>query len=215
MLATVIFHKSAPQFSMVVINYLFQLKMVLLKGKKGARPMAFPKSMHPLLNKLIGGDLRSIGRSNEVVSDVLNDLSLVEILVSGIDVADPIVRMRSADALEKISAKSAEHISQYKAQLLQLAARASQKEVQWHLALMLPRLPLTRNEKKQVIDILSSYLPSNSSIVKTCVMQAFADLADSDKYFRVALYGRIEELAKGGTPAMQARGRRLLSRLQS
>lgn len=169
--------------------------------------------MHPLLNKLSGDDLRSIGRSNEVVSEVLSDPILVEVLVSGIDVDDPVVRMRSADALEKISVQNAGYLSQYKTQLLRLAAKTSQKEAQWHLALILPRLLLSKGEKERIIAILSSYLTSKSSIVKTCVMQAFADLAAGDSHFRDVLYGRIESLAKNGTPAMQARGRKLLARL--
>lgn len=55
-----------------------------------------------ILRKLEGGDRRSIGRSEEVVSDVLENPGLFKDLVTGSAVADVIVRMRASDAIEKI-----------------------------------------------------------------------------------------------------------------
>ncbi len=40
-------------------------------------------SMHPLLQKLDGGDRRSIGRSEEVVADVLADPALFDVVFQG------------------------------------------------------------------------------------------------------------------------------------
>ena len=59
-----------------------------------------------ILEKLKGGDRRSIGRANEVVADVLRDPTLFDALFNGMLNDDPIVRMRSADAVEKITAQS-------------------------------------------------------------------------------------------------------------
>ena len=58
--------------------------------------------MNEILHKLQGGDLRSIGRSDEVVQDILNKPSLFKDVFMGILSDDPIVRMRSADAIEKL-----------------------------------------------------------------------------------------------------------------
>ena len=55
-----------------------------------------------LLNKLASGDRRSIGKSNEVVADVIRDLSLFEFVFNGMLSDDPLIRVRSADAIEKI-----------------------------------------------------------------------------------------------------------------
>ena len=57
-----------------------------------------------LLEQLAGGDRRSIGRSNEVVATVLADPELLSVLFSGLDHDDPLIRMRAADAREKIGA---------------------------------------------------------------------------------------------------------------
>jgi len=64
--------------------------------------------MHELLSRLTGGDRRSIGRTGEVVAAVLGEPSLFGVLLSGLWSSDPLVRMRAADALEKITRKHEE-----------------------------------------------------------------------------------------------------------
>ena len=57
-----------------------------------------------LLDELSGGDLRSIGASDEVVAQVLQQPALFTQLIDGLLYStDPVVRMRCADAMEKIS----------------------------------------------------------------------------------------------------------------
>lgn len=64
--------------------------------------------MKPITKKLAGGDFRSIGKSNEVVTEVLTDPKLFNDLFSGLFDTDPLVRMRTADAVEKITAEKPE-----------------------------------------------------------------------------------------------------------
>ncbi len=59
--------------------------------------------MSDILEKLKGGDRRSIGRVNEVVSDVINNAALFDSVFNGMLNDDPIVRMRAADAVEKVT----------------------------------------------------------------------------------------------------------------
>ncbi len=54
------------------------------------------------MDKLKGGDLRSIGRADEVVSDIQKNRSLFKDVFKGLYSDDPVVRMRSADVVEKI-----------------------------------------------------------------------------------------------------------------
>ena len=56
-------------------------------------------NMSYVLQKLQGGDLRSIGRSNEVVQDVLEDPALLAEGFEGLFSDDPRGRVRSADGL--------------------------------------------------------------------------------------------------------------------
>jgi hypothetical protein len=170
--------------------------------------------MHAILRLLAGGDRRSIGRSNTVVSAVLRDPSLFPALFGGILSADPILRMRAADAVEKVTAQRPEYLQPYKHQLLGEVARIEQKEVRWHAAQMFPRLELNEAELAQTLQILFAYLNDRSSIVKTCVMQALADLAERTPRLRPTVLGHLRELTVIGTPAMKARGRKLVAQLQ-
>jgi hypothetical protein len=83
--------------------------------------------MSDLLEKLEGGDRRSIGRVEEVVAQVLNDPSLFKVVFDGMLSHDPLVRMRSADAVEKITAQHPEYLQPYKKMLIQQVARIDQQ----------------------------------------------------------------------------------------
>jgi hypothetical protein len=128
------------------------------------------RSMNAFLRQLKGGDRRSIGAVPEVVRQVMADPGLFPVLFDGMSDPDPLVRMRSADAIEKITARRMEYLSPYKKRLIQLAGTAQQQEVRWHVAQLLSRLKLSRPERRRVVDILSSYLSDTSKIVKTFSM---------------------------------------------
>ena len=61
--------------------------------------------MKDLIGRLKGGDRRSIRGVPEVVDQVLADPMLFPIVVDGMTDANPLVRMRCADAVEKITAR--------------------------------------------------------------------------------------------------------------
>ena len=58
------------------------------------------------------------------------------------------------------------------------------------------------------------YLSDPSSIVKTCAMQALADLARQAPELRANELAILQDLTAHGTPAMKARGRKLLAEMQ-
>ena len=88
-----------------------------------AQRLSSPEShgREPFSLMLQGGDRRSIGNSNRVADIVLGQpdrlVELIECLWNG----DSIVRMRAADAAEKVSAKRPALLAPFKAQLLALA----------------------------------------------------------------------------------------------
>jgi hypothetical protein len=171
-------------------------------------------TMHELLRILQGGDRRSIGRSNEAVGRVLAQPQLFGVLMSGIALDDLLVRMRCADAAEKISVQHPEWLAPYKRPLIEDYSCIEQAEVRWHVAAMLPRLSLNKAERRHVFELLLTYTNDRSSIVKTMAMQALADIALQDASLRSAVCQHIAELCVIGTPAMKARGRKLLALLQ-
>ncbi len=163
---------------------------------------------------LRGGDRRSIGKSEAVVSDVLADARLFPPLFECMLADDPLVRMRAADAVEKITALRPDFLKPFKAKLIDRVAGIPQQEVRWHVAQLFTRLELTRPDRDKVVRILREYLHDKSRIVKTFSMQALADIAEQDGRFRAAVIRELETLTRDGSPAMQSRGRKLLARLK-
>jgi len=130
-------------------------------------------------------------------------------LVVGLVSDDPIIRMRAADALEKVSKERPALLGSFRDVLLSEATGSDQQEVRWHMAQMLPRLELSRKELHEVVSLLHGYLSDRSAIVKVCAMQALAELALRDRRLLPSVKATIEGACRKGTPAMRARGRKL------
>ena len=170
--------------------------------------------MTDLLSRLRGGDRRSIGQVSKVVAAARKNPSLFKDLVDGLFDEDPVVRMRAADAMEKISADDPQTLQPFKTQLICLAQQTKQQELRWHMAQMIPRLKLTAKETAAVTDIFFDFLNDKSKIVVTFAMQALADLAFKKGEASGRLFGAIENLVRTGSPAIQSRGKKLLPELK-
>jgi hypothetical protein len=171
--------------------------------------------MGDILNKLKGDDRRSIGKSNEVVNDVLKDPNLFDTLFYGMLHKDPVVRMRSADAVEKVTFKHPEYLNSYKIVLIEQVAAFDQQEIRWHFAQLIPRIELDHEEQKRVLQILIAYLKDKSKIVQTFAMQALADLAMKNPDHKSWVVKLIEDQIVSGSAAVKNRGQKLLKLLQS
>lgn len=169
----------------------------------------------PISVLLRGGDRRSIGRSNQVVKLVLRAPRRFAELIRCMWSDDPIVRMRAADAAEKVSAVQPDLLKPYKAELLGLLVEVEQNELRWHLAQMISRLPLTKTESLRAAQTLQLYLEDRSSIVRTFALQALADLSRSDAKLRPLVKEILEQSIVRGTAAMKARARKLLKEPKS
>ena len=163
---------------------------------------------------LKGGDRRSIGRSNQVAKLVLSEPRRFAELIECLWADDPIVRMRAADVAEKVSAVQPELLTPYKTELLGLLTEAEQIELRWHLAQMIPRLPLTQSERGRAAETLQLYLEDRSSIVRTFALQALADISRNDPELQPFVRQILEQSLRSGTAAMKARARKLLRELK-
>jgi len=167
-----------------------------------------------ILTLLEGGDRRTIGRSNEVAAMVSENPRLFPRLIAGMWSEDRLVRMRAADATEKVTRENRELLRPYKKELLGLMAEAQEQELRWHLAVMIPRLPLAARERQLAATLLNRYLEDRSSIVKTLALQGLVDLAQAGPGIRAEVLETLREAARNGTAAMKARSRKLLLRLE-
>ncbi|HXO04822.1 MAG TPA: hypothetical protein VN884_04235 [Candidatus Sulfotelmatobacter sp.] len=167
-----------------------------------------------ILLLLKAGDRRSTGRSDQVAVIVGKDPKLFPSLIAGLWSADPLLRMRTADAAEKVTRKNPELLTPHKKELLGLMTEATQQELRWHLAVMIPRLSLNATERQLAISALNGYLEDRSSIVRTFALQGLADLAQGDSSIRPEVEDILRGATRNGTPAMKARSRKLLLRLE-
>lgn len=170
--------------------------------------------MGGLLPLLSGGDRRSIGRANEVAERVCAQPELAKELADALTHDSDVVRMRAADALEKVAASNAAAVRPFRGRLVSLAARAAQQELRWHLAQILPRLGLTAAERARLVPVLRAWLADDSRIVQANALEALVVLALEDAALRPDVEKLVRARAKDGPPSLQARARRLARRLE-
>ncbi len=165
--------------------------------------------MPQILDKLIDGDLRSIGKSPEVVELVLENPALFEEVFYGMIHEDPGVRMRAADAIEKITRKYPESLTPHKDIFLEEVLAQTQQEVRWHAAQMIPRLNLDNNELEQVVKVLFEFLEDDSKIVQVNSLQALADLAEKNLHLLPSVIAAVINMVETGSPAVKNRAQKL------
>ena len=173
------------------------------------------RARRTIIDELRGGDRRSIGRSNQVVARLRHCPLVFPVLIEGMHHPDELVRMRAADAAEKLTVLHPEWLRPFKVQLITLAAKEKQQEVRWHLAQMLPRLKLTMRDRAVVVAVLRRYLKDESRIVKIFAMQGLTDLAQQDPRLAASIRPLISSLIRTGSPAVKSRGRKLLLELRA
>ena len=169
--------------------------------------------MSTLEELLRGGDPRALKGVTRVVDVVLHDPGRFDEVMHAMAHDDEVVRMRAADAAEKISRTNPECLEPFKSTLLLAAAMAEQPSLRWHLAQIVPRMRLDAAERKHAVAIFRRYLGDSSAIVKTCAMQGLADVALADVSLRPSVLPLLRNATKTGTAAMRARGTRLLEAL--
>lgn len=106
----------------------------------------------------VGGKSNSLGRVDEVIETVLEDRSRLHELYNCLFEEDAWVRMRAADAMEKICREHPEWIEPYIDKFLQELASSTQPSIQWHLAQMFRQVELTDSQRSSVITWLKSLL---------------------------------------------------------
>jgi hypothetical protein len=168
-----------------------------------------------IAQKLGGGDRRSIGKADAVAAQVQRNRRRFKELIRCLWSDDPIVRMCAADAVEKVSRKYPEVLHPFKVELLGLLSEATQQELRWHLAQMIPRLVLSERERHRAAGAFRNYLNDRSSIVKTFAIQALADIARDDPSMRPEVRALVETHMRSGTAAMRARCRKLMKQLDA
>jgi hypothetical protein len=164
-----------------------------------------------VLRDLAGGDRRSIGKADRIVTLILKTPALFEDVVAGFSHHNPVIRMRCADVAEKVSAAHPEWLQPHKEALLSFASTVQEKEVRWHMAQMFPRLQLSAMERRRAVALLFEYLDDQSRIVKTFSMQALFQMSEGDSKLRARVIPILRDAVRKGSPAARSRAKKLLT----
>jgi hypothetical protein len=178
--------------------------------------MAKPTNLRVLLAE--GRYALSKGRVPEIVALVENEPRLACRLIEHLFDDDPGVAQRAADVLERVSHAPSTALRRILATskdvLLGLLSEAALKKVRWNLALTVGRLPLASEEARRAAAILEGWLSDSSSIVKAAALQGLADLARNEPALLPPVLDLLRIHGRSGTPAMRARSRLLLQKLE-
>jgi hypothetical protein len=131
---------------------------------------------------------------------------------------DPGVASRAADVLERIMRRPSPEVGRavaaHKDALIGLLSEAQPPKLRWNLALTIPRLELTIPECRRLASVLRTWFDDRSSIIKTAALHGTAELTRQDPASLPAVLDLLRAAGRSGTPAMRARSRILLKRLE-
>jgi hypothetical protein len=176
-------------------------------GQKSIGQESIRKMLRP------GGRLDP-GRVWEVVELIDGQPGKLTQLVECLWDEEPAVANRAADALERVTRDRPAQAQRWTEPLLGLLAETTENKLRWNLALLIPRLKLTVSECRRVAEVLRSYLDDKSSIVKTAALHGLADLTRQDPASLPEVIELLRMAGRSGTPAMRARSRILLEKIE-
>jgi hypothetical protein len=160
---------------------------------------------------LAGGDLRSVGKVGALIPRIKNQEDF-DLLMNELLSEERIVAMRAADAVEKITIHHKEFLQAHKQTLFRLAENAINKELKWHLALLILRLKLNPEEKRKAWKILKQWAldKKESRIVRVNALQGLYELAhDGSPAYNNDLQNIIVKLEAENIPSISARIKKL------
>jgi hypothetical protein len=155
---------------------------------------------------LSGGDLRSIGKVDSVISKIHSQGDFDELFHCMFH-QDRIVVMRAADAIEKITIDAPSYLAKHKKEILALCETASNKELKWHLALLISRLRLAGKELASAWHTLRKWATDEeeSRIVRVNSLQTLFELATRHSPLSKDLEKVFVKLEREDIPSIKAR----------
>jgi hypothetical protein len=155
---------------------------------------------------LQGGDLRSIADVDQLIPLIKTQKTFDE-LFSCLDSDDRLIVMRAADAIEKITRDHPEYLDSHKIRLIRLLNTARDKELKWHLVLLIPKIDLNNKELGQVWNKLYIWAKDKkgSRIVRVNSLQALYELSEKYRELKKDFEFTAQEVKTEGIPSINAR----------
>ena len=166
-----------------------------------------------LRSLLTGGDRRSIAQSNRARELVEKDPSLMAKLADLVDDDDWLVSQRALDLLEKLAHDHPEWVEPHRQVFIGPLADSGKWEIRLQIVRALPLFKWKPRELKRVKAILLANVAYPQTFVRAWALDSLATLSIKDATLMPEVLRRLEEFAKSGSKALQARARKILERL--
>lgn len=165
----------------------------------------------------VGGKSNSLGRANEVIDSVLQDQSRLSELYACLFDEDAWVRMRAADALEKICRVHPDWLLPYIDKFADELATSSQPSIQWHLAQIYAQVDLTDKQKGFAIHWLKQLLSAKEAdwIAAANAMDTLAQFAREGSLPTAEMIPLLQIQQQHKSNAVKKRATKLLAEMRS
>ena len=179
----------------------------MIKSKVDRRKPSAP-SVEDMLD---GGDRRSLGQVSRLVARVRRNPALLPQIIAALRSPRPLVAMRAADAVEKISRRRADSLVPYRRRLINATVRTHDPVARWNLIQCLPRLEFGRPAAMRLARRMEVwYLTDQSAIVRTSALDACVALARQEPAIEPIAERLVSKALTAPSPAVRARARRLV-----
>jgi len=164
---------------------------------------------------LVGGDRRSIARSNEALALLRADPARIVELVRLADDSDRLVVMRAVDLTEKLAHEHPDWIQPHRKLFIGPLAEHPSWEIRLQIARALPLLRWTPAERKRVVAILLGYAAHPQKFVKAWSVDSLSRLAMGDTALMRLVEELVGNLEQSASPALRSRARQIRKRLRT
>jgi hypothetical protein len=157
-------------------------------------------------NLLIGKEIGRIGQNSIVVRAVKDQKTFDELFGLVFHHEKPVV-VRAIDAVEKATQKHPEYLQPHKQQLLCILKSGDHKELKWHIAQLLPRVELDKDELDYVWHMLTYWClnRNESKTVRVNALQGLFDISQVHSRFEGEFRETLAAMEKELVPSIQAR----------
>lgn len=167
---------------------------------------------------LSGGHPNSLGRTLDVVALVLADKSRLKALFDCYRNADPVVRMRTSNALKRICRAEPECLVPWLDHLIAKVSRIEQASAQWTLATLFQLLEayMRTEQKNRARRIMQTNLEHfHDWIVLNTTMDTLAAWSERDKRLKSWLLPRLQRLRHDKRGSVARKAAKISARLKT
>lgn len=165
----------------------------------------------------VGGKSNSLGKVNDVIAIALKDRRRLSELYSCLFDEDAWVRMRAADALEKICRVHPDWLLPYIDRFSKELADSTQPSIQWHMAQIYRQVALTEMQKTRAITWLKKLLSTEEVdwIVSANAMDTLAQFVDDGSVVASELIALLDVQLRHTSKTVTKRANTLLEKYKN